>query len=262
MTNIDDVRSYGWLYIQALLKAAQLNMLSDSCKNESTACVEDLTDQTFNMRQLGQNMDYMTYSMLTMANNSKSNFSDPDIYISLAQKTFSTFFQHFASSNLTANGDGGWVYQRINATMPDLDGGSSETTPKRSTDSTTQVTVTVDRPVEILRMSAIAVFLSLVILVWLLVTTILIMIVKTRYFSPIIRKINTVADLAILVAGSDHYLALARKRGMDGLQDRKDFQTHLGWFRRANGEVRWGIELVDENVDWLTEKEVAALTKS
>lgn len=75
----------------------------------------------------------------------------------------------------------------------------------------------------------------------------------------------TFTDIAALVAGSERYLSLARERGAAGLQDSKDFSTRLGWFRNGSGEVRWGIELVNDDngdgdaVQWLSAEEVKAL---
>ena len=109
-------------------------------------------------------------------------------------------------------------------------------------------------------MSAVAVWLCIVILAWLIVTTIAILVLKNRYFSPLLRGVDTIADVTMMVAGSERYLELARREGASGLRAKKTFRTRLGWFRTARGEVRWGIELADDDaVQFLSEEEVKAL---
>jgi hypothetical protein len=255
--------SFGPMFLQALLRASQVNNLMPCWTCNSF--VEDINDNTYNFREPGLNMDYMSYSMLSLANNDRTALLDPNRLVSLAQRTFTTFFQHFASSGVSVDGDGGWVYQRVNASlpsdlMPPYDYLNITVAPTKSSGLTKPVvSVQVTRPVEMLHMSPIAVWLSISILAWLLVTTVLIMVVKKRYFSPLRRGVNTFADIAIMVASSERYLSLAKERGMAELQDKKDFSTRLGWFWTSSGEARWGIELVDDSVEWLSEEEVKAL---
>lgn len=223
-----------------------------------------MDDDTFNFREPGLNVDYMTYSVLSLADNNHTKLLDPGNLVKLSQQAFTVFFQHFASSNLSINGDGGWVYQRVNSSLPaDLGAPFDDNitpAPSKSSGLTKPfVSIQVTRPVEMLHMSPIAVWLSVSILAWLLIITVLIAIVKKRYFSPLLRGVDTFADIAIMVASSERYLSLAKARGMAKLQDQKDFNTRLGWFRTSSGEVRWGIELDDDSVDWLSHDEVKAL---
>lgn len=95
--------------------------------------------------------------------------------------------------------------------------------------------------------------------IWLIITTLLVIIFQKRYFAPLLRPVSTIADVAMLVVGSERYLELARARGATGLREDKNFRTSLGWFRTRSGEIRWGIELADINVDFLTEEDVQSL---
>lgn len=223
--------------------------------------------------------------MLSLARNNRSALLDPATMISLAQRTFTIFFQHFASSDVSLDSDSNWAFQRVNASLPtDLTVPSPEALTSRNltlapTLSTPGLTapvalIRVTRPAEILEMSPVAVYLSLSILSILLVTTVLIMALKTRYFIALSDSpVETFADVAALVANSEQYLRLARERGLAALQDEKDFSTRLGWFRYRHdggdgggggggrdGDIRWGIELVDdETVEWLEKEEVEEL---
>ena len=80
---------------------------------------EDLIDNTYNIRDEinGLNMDFMTYSMYSMAGKDPTALLDTELFTKLAQKTFTTFFQHFVSNNISFE-TGGWAYQRINASLP------------------------------------------------------------------------------------------------------------------------------------------------
>lgn len=262
--------SFGPMFLSALMGAAQLNFLG-GCRDVSGAdCYEDSDDQTFNYHAPGMNMDYMSYSMLALASYNMSAMLDHARMIPLAQEVFTTFFQHFVSNNVPMNGTGGWAYQRASETLPqDLTGPycNTEETPnvnvsnsKLKVDKAAPPTVTaiISEPIEKLQMSPVAVYLCLAILVWLLVTTILILILKKRYFSPLLQPTGTIADVARLVVHSECYLELARERGATGLRKDKNFRTKLGWFRsKVDGKPRWGIELADDSrVDWLSDEEV------
>jgi hypothetical protein len=71
---------------------------------------------------------------------------------------------------------------------------------------------------------------------------VLIIVLKKRYFSSLLRNIETFADIVILVAGSERYLGLVREHRMVELQNTKAFSTVV-----SCGEVRLGIELIDES---------------
>lgn len=65
------------------------------------------------------------------------------------------------------------------------------------------------------------------------------------------RHVECLADVLLMVAGSDGLLQLVHERGVEGLK-KSDVITRLGWFRDRRGIVRWGIEIVDaEGVEWI-----------
>ncbi|KKY14796.1 hypothetical protein UCDDS831_g07972 [Diplodia seriata] len=106
---------------------------------------------------------------------------------------------------------------------------------------------TVDRPVELLQMNAIAVWLSIAILIWLIITTIVVVALQRRYLRNLKRNVECIADVLVLIAGSDRLLRLVRGRELDvEWDDAGEIKTKLGWFENGEGQRRWGIEIVDE----------------
>lgn len=258
--------TFGVMFREALLSAAQSSALEAGSPYSSNA--ENTNDRTFNIRRPGLNVDYMSYSMLSLAGDDAQKLLDHATLSNLAGKTFSTFFQHFASSNVLANSSGGWVYQRPSETLPpDLTEPLPQYNTTRAPSRVLQpvqpiIPGKISQPVEILRMSPVAVGLCLGILFWLLVTSILVIVLKGRYFAPLLRPFDSIADVALMVANSERYLELARLKGASGLQsDKSGFTTRLGWFRTSLGEVKWGIERADDDAGgrFLTEQEVQRL---
>lgn len=238
----DILSNYGVLFIEALLGSSYVD------------------DRTFSFldRSQGLNLDFMTYSMYAMANKDPSALLDASTMQNHAEKTFSTFFQHFVSSNLSATTPS-WAYQEINASLPY---GSNSTSkyipdegyqslplplppppPSRGTNRTALVEVSTQ--VELLRMNAVAVWLSVAILAWLIFTTVAIAVLQRKYLRNLDRNIECLGDVLVLVAHSDRLLQLVRERGPDGLEKERDVKTKLGWFEDSSGERRWGIEVVE-----------------
>ncbi|PVH86048.1 hypothetical protein DL98DRAFT_450848 [Cadophora sp. DSE1049] len=259
--------SFGTMFTSALLGAAQIKYIGGCAQTGRNDCQEDATDRTFSYRAPGMNLDYMSYSMLQLADNNQEALLNHTKLQELAEITFTTFFQHFASNNVLLDGSGGWAFQRPDETLPanlappDIQFDATKVGPVRAAVSASpSIIATVSQPVEILRMSALAVWLCIVILAWLIITTTAILVLKNRYFSPLLRGVDTIADVAMMVAGSEKYLELARREGASGLRADKTFRTRLGWFRTARGELRWGIELADDDsVQFLSDAEVKSL---
>jgi hypothetical protein len=63
---------------------------------------EDSKDTTYTIRDRskGLNVDFMTYSMYTLAGQDPAALLNGTLFKDLAQRTFTTFFQHFVSGNL------------------------------------------------------------------------------------------------------------------------------------------------------------------
>ncbi|KAJ4353174.1 uncharacterized protein N0V89_004900 [Didymosphaeria variabile] len=267
--------SFGHLFMKALLHAAQLENLQ-GCYSppQKQDCDESLDDRTYNIKSSGLNLDFMAYSMLALAGNNPESLLNYSILEATAQKTFTVFFQHFASNNVSLNDTGNLVFQKPDEDLPADLGPGYNSASSGGDDNYTFVsqlkatpmaepttTLTMSEPIEMLRMSPIATWMSVAILAWLVVTSILLLVCKDRYFSPLLRSVDTVADVGILIAGSDAYLELARNKGASCLRADKHFRTRLGWFRTRSGNIRWGLEIADSNaVEFLTDVEVKALT--
>ncbi|KAF4536873.1 uncharacterized protein LTHEOB_11880 [Lasiodiplodia theobromae] len=114
----------------------------------------------------------MTYAMYAMAKKDPQKLLDPDVHRNLTERTFTAFFQHFVSSNVSLD-TGRWAYQPINASLPsDLlcdftDSGlnaSYERALHPNSSTPRQAVVQVSTPVDLLEMNTVAVALSVAIL--------------------------------------------------------------------------------------------------
>lgn len=258
--------SYGVLFMTALLGAASIANFEVNGRSAYQGVFhENLLDQAFNMRAPGLNVDYMSYAMLSLANGSHEALLDPLVLESTAQRVFEVMFQHFAHSDLDMK-SGGHVYQNPSETLPvDMDGPTTTATSKArdrrqqlqfstipSTINPTYVPDTVEvevrREVEVLRMSTAAAIVCMSILAYLIVTSVILVTATRRYNKLLPSEIDSVADVAVLVAGSERLLELARQGALQHdrqLKSDPKSLAKLGWFNGADGELRWGIELVE-----------------
>lgn len=108
--------SFGVLFERSLLTSADVEGIISGIPQGKW---EDLDDQAFNIRdsEKGLNLDFMTYSMYMKARQDPTAFTNVSALEDFAQKTFSTFFRNFVSSNVSLM-TGSWAYQPINATLP------------------------------------------------------------------------------------------------------------------------------------------------
>ncbi|KAL2061784.1 hypothetical protein VTL71DRAFT_7162 [Oculimacula yallundae] len=194
--------SFGTIFVAALLGAAQLKYITGCSQDVLGACLEDSSDRTFSYRAPGLNLDYMSYSMLKMAGDDQASMLNHKKLEELAQVTFTTYFQHYASQNVSLDGSGGRAFQRPNETIAaDMGPPASQFDPTKVAPSRVKVAAspsimaTVSQPVEMLRMSSIAVWLCIIILAWLIITTVAILVLKSRYFSPLLGGVETIADV-------------------------------------------------------------------
>ncbi|KAF7718401.1 Uncharacterized protein PECH_008383 [Penicillium ucsense] len=265
--------SYGHVFMSTLLTSADLQR-SSGVSHTIGYNVENLDDNTFNIRDemQGLNMDFMSYSMYSMANKDPQALLDPKTFVRLAQKSFTTFFQHFVSNNISM-ANGGWAYQTINASLPsDLTpaveyvngyaAGAQATAyqdvihPISQTNRT--VSIKVAQRVQLLQMNAIAVWLSVSIMAWLILTTLVVAIVQKQYFGRLVRDIESLGDVLVLIAGSANLLEVVRaiEAGLIPPDQYEKLRTRLGWFMDEDGELRWGVELVSAfgdgpQVEWI-----------
>jgi hypothetical protein len=205
----------------------------------------------------GLDLDFMLYTAYAQVGFDPTALLDPETLAKTSQKVFSTFCQHFVSNNKSRE-LGGYVYQAIgtnlsvNAPMANMlkqytpDGSVA---PKfenivRHTNATT--TATISTRVEMLRMNTVAFWIATSILIWLIITIIILASVQRKYYGGMMRNVECVADMLVLIAGSERLLAVIREKGVDIILKEDKILTRLGWFRDPDGMMRWRVELVEE----------------
>jgi len=248
--------SYGILFMGSMLKAADSYFGGPL----GTSPTEDPSDNAFVMRdpETGMNMDLMTYSMYSLANKNPRALLDYATLVTHANHTFQTFFQHFISNGLSLE-QGGWGYQKIgdNSTQAlgepvTRDGRVLPRRKYKGLRTNRTVEALVSHRTQVLHMNAIATYLSVAIIIWLIGTTAVVSFLQRKYTGPLIRDVLLIADVLVLVAGSDHLLRLVEERGV-ALKNANDVKTMLAWFKDRDGEVRWGIEVVggSDAAEWV-----------
>ncbi|KAJ5552258.1 hypothetical protein N7494_001636 [Penicillium frequentans] len=268
--------SYGRLFMAALLTSADTLHIGGAAHSLGYT-IEDLDDNTYNIRDEmnGLNMDFMTYAMYTMAGKDPTALLDPETFTQLAEKTYTTFFQHFVSNNVSME-TGGWAYQKVNASLPSdigpvidwsayyLSGRTvskyQDVNPISHTNRT--VSAHISQRVELLQMNAVAVWLSIGIMGWLILTTIVVAILHRRYFGSLVRNVECLGDVLVLISGSANFLQVVREIESGKLLagDYEGLRTRLGWFVDEDGGLRWGIEMEESygegpGVHWVSEPE-------
>ncbi|KAJ5684327.1 uncharacterized protein N7477_000672 [Penicillium maclennaniae] len=267
--------SYGRLFTSTMLTAADTAHIGGA-GHVIGYTTEDLDDNTYNIRDEmnGLNMDFMTYSIFSMAGKDPKALLDAETFKNLTEKTFTTFFQHFVSSNVSLE-TGGWAYQKINASLPSSLGPGLELVgnylpgtkaskyqdvmhPISHTNRTATAHVT--QRVELLQMNAVAVWLSIGIMGWLIITTAVVAVLQKRYFGSLVRNVESLGDVLVLIAGSANLLQVVREIQSGRLRpdDYKHLRTRLGWFIDEDGGLRWGIEMEESfaegpGVNWVSE---------
>ncbi|KAF2258991.1 hypothetical protein CC78DRAFT_503810 [Lojkania enalia] len=272
--------SYGVQFINTLLGAAQIQNFRGTPHYMIYPFYDEddlLEDKTFNVRDedKGLNLDFMSYSMYTLVGKDPEALLDKETLLNLTQRAFATYFQHFVSSSYSLK-DGGMAYQPIgyNTVMelPFIDYDEATNTsyineempvyPQLNTNRSVEAIVL--RRIEVLRMNAVATWLSVGILIWLALTTILIATLQRTYLSSVIRNFETPADVLVAIAASDNLLDLVRDRSFAALRKNREIRARLGWFVGADGRKRWGVEIAGGKnpVYWIGYPEFAPLRTS
>jgi hypothetical protein len=247
--------SFGVLFLDSLLGTAdRLESVPTNSKSENRKA----NAFAFRDENNGISMDLMTYSMYTLAGKDPEALLNFTTLATYADHTFQTFFQHFVNSELSFS-KGGFVYQPIgddsmgaigrplgiNGTIT-----QEKKVPVLNTSRT--VTASISHRIRVLHMNVIATYLSAAILIWLIFTTLIVICLQRKYTSSINRDVQLIADMLILIAGSDNFLELVAEKGVE-LKKNRDIKTMLGWFKDRDGQVRWGVEVVGGRnaVDWV-----------
>jgi hypothetical protein len=217
----------------------------------------DFDDNAFVFRdkERGIDMDLMTNTMYAMAGKDAEALLDYTTFTELADRTFQMFFQQFVNSGLSLV-EGGFTYQPVNdKTMENLTrpiDANGTVILKRESVPSRSISASVSTRIRVLHMNTVATYLSAAILTWLTGTTFIIICLQRKYTSSMLRDVQLIADMLVLVGGSDNFLELVQERGVSLKKDR-EVQTMLGWFKDRDGEVRWGIEVVGgrDPVQWV-----------
>jgi hypothetical protein len=241
--------------MSSMFKAADINTASPL-----RIYWESLTDNAFVIRdqERGLNMDFMTYSMYSLANQDPEALLNYTTLVRHANRAFETFFQHFVHNGLSMT-EGGLAYQKINDNSMDLvgppvaaDGSALPLREYAKLNTSRTVQATLSNRIQVLHMNSIATYLSTAILIWLIGTTAAVTCLQRKYTSSMIRDVQLIADVLVLIAGSDNLLQLIEERGV-ALKMDTEIKTMLGWFKDRDGTVRWGVEVVGgrDAVEWV-----------
>jgi len=209
-------------------------------------------------------MDFMTYCIYILAKKDLNSLNNETVFNTLINQVFQTFFQHFVSTNASLTAPS-WAYQPIGAQPEDLgtriiynltsgrmEKGNPVTYPTLQTNRTTEATI--EHQVEVLKLNAVATWLSIANLIWLIITALIFLVMQRSFLRPLHRNVECIADAMVLFAGSQRLLAFVQKSEMEDLRGDGDTKVKLGWFKTKEGIVRWGIELVEDGLDgveWL-----------
>ncbi|RWA07716.1 hypothetical protein EKO27_g7380 [Xylaria grammica] len=218
--------SHGILFLNSLLRAADISRIPSS--------------------DPGLNVDLMSYSMLSLVGNNHRALLDPVTLERTAKETFTVLFQHFANYKVSLD-RGGYVYQSLTEELGDI-GPSllpNNTPPPSPPNLPKYIDLQISHPVELLRVSTPAIWVCLVILAYLLPTCVAIAIASREYNKLLPKNINSIADVVVLVAGSERLLSLARENSTEDSKHNPISTATLGWFRDDCGELRLGIEHPD-----------------
>ncbi|KAJ8117434.1 hypothetical protein OPT61_g1379 [Boeremia exigua] len=261
--DINVTTSYGVYFMKSLLRAACLDMTGAfHLEHPGIQYMDRLDDKVFNMRDntTGLNTDFMSYAAYAQAKLDPTALLDADVLLNTSRKIFSTFFQHFVNNNVSAE-QGGYAYQPAglhdDMTPPFANfEGITRYTPKgdiaprfqdvhRNTNKT--VTATLSTRVEVLQINTVAFWIATGILIWLIIIIVIFASVQRRYYSGMMRNVECIADVLVLIAGSDQLLAAVKEKGVNAILKDNNLLTRLGWFRDPDGTMRWRIELVESD---------------
>ncbi|GAW17724.1 hypothetical protein ANO14919_071900 [Xylariales sp. No.14919] len=232
--------SHGILFVLGLLGSADLENLIGATYIGSVAgsdsflisTAERLEEQTFNIREPGLNVDYMTYTMLSPVNNNHSALLEIETLEEAAQRTFSVFFQHLVNNEISMT-SGGYVYQSPDEKLTaDIGKPYAGNFPNTTT--------------LVLSISELAAWICISILGYLIITCVLLAIASQRYNRLLLRQVNSISDIAFLVAGSHRLLNIAGERTLESIKHDDTVRAKLDWFITDQGDHRWGIEVVGE----------------
>lgn len=243
---------------------------ADNLESESVG-IQALNNNAFLIRDEnhGLNMDLMTYSMYSLVDKDPRALLNYTTLVEKAGQTFSTFFQHFVQHELSLK-QGGLTYQNMDdhsldgiGAPLDINGTELPQAQYASPKSSQKVEALVSNRIQVLHMNTIATYLTVAILIWLIGTTAVVTCLQRKYTALLVRDVQLIADVLVLVAGSDNFLRLIEQQGI-ALKKNRDVKTMLGWFRDSDGQVRWGVEVVGGRnaVEWVDPPKISTPTST
>ncbi|KAI4865605.1 hypothetical protein F4820DRAFT_447811 [Hypoxylon rubiginosum] len=143
---------------------------------------------------------------------------------------------------------GGHVYQAPYEKLPDyLDSAVNETAGAAPpTPTNVNIALHMSQSVELLRMFESAVWICMSILVYFMTSSFTLALASRRWAALIRQRINSIADVAVLAAGSERLLNLVKDKSSKELKDDSTAKSVLGCFVDADVVGQWGIELVSQ----------------
>jgi hypothetical protein len=269
--------SYGHLFINAILRASSPNLWAQTPNFARTDLRNQIaTSGTYAIRDpdLGINADLMSYVSYMQSRQSRPEaLIDQKTLLEQSQATFSLFFKHFVNSGMSSD-IGGWAFQMVGSRLvvgPRMQGyygtygfdspaepllrhsflpngdpaPEFEDVPPHSIKHNGTATLTTS--VEILSINTKAFWTATGILVSLICIMITFIILNQSYLGGIIRNVECIADVIVLIAGSERLWALVQDKGIETIIKEDKILTQLRWFEDADGKQRWGIELTESD---------------
>jgi hypothetical protein len=182
-------------------------------------------------------MDFMSYANLHKVGNDPNALLDTALLLDHSEKTFQTFFKHFAVS-------GNWL---ASGNIP-----KSTVFQQKQGLYSSNINGTVTERIEILSMNETATWLSVAILV-VLIVILVVLIVSLQVVYPknsMQHRVECLADVLAMIASSEELVNMAHETDI-GKMEGSSVQTRLGWFRDKRGDVSWGVEIADGSVEWV-----------
>ena len=184
----------------------------------SNHTIENLAAERFAFRDTneGLNMDYMSYATFILAKKDPTALLNATTLQQHSEQTFQTFFKHFAT---TANWTYGGASSISKAVYEELSSFRKEAE---------KFDGVITERIEILIVSLQVIYPS----------------------TSMQRHVECLADVLAMVAGSDELIRIVKDFGVESME-KNGINTRLGWFRDKRGDVRWGAEVVDADVEWV-----------
>jgi hypothetical protein len=175
----------------------------------------------------------MSYATFHLAQKNSTTLLDLARLAALSEKTLQMFFKHFATMDV-----------RIYTSTPRQAVYDSYQGPVRA-----RFEGKITQPVKILTLNETTTWLSLtIIIILILIFAVLIVARQIVYPSSSMQHpVECLADVLVMVAGSEEFVEVVRESRIS----HKEMRTKLGWFRDRREMVRWRIEVVGGEVDWV-----------